>query len=328
MEELFEKLGIEHSFPLPRMCYAEAMGRYGNDRPDIRFGMELVDLTELFKTSEFKVFANAAKGGGVVKAINAKGAGRWSRGDIDKLADVAAEVGAKGLAWIAINDDGEAKSPILKFMAEDELAALNTLLEIEPGDLILFAAENFELASAILSHMRLHMAEALNVERSGHALLWVCDFPMFAYDEKEKRYSANHHPFTLIKEEDVDRIESEPLKCGSYSYDIVMDGFEIGGGTLRIHDPELQMKVLKVLGFDEESANEQFGFLLNALSFGAPPHGGIALGLDRLIMLLGGHESIRDVIAFPKTSSGADPMTDAPASVSARQLKEVHLKTL
>ena len=335
MEGVFQEVlgaaGVEHEFPLQRMPWKEAMERFGCDRPDVRFGMELVDLTDLIKDCNFKVFTGAAANGGVVKCINAKSAGNWSRGEIEKLADIAAANGAKGMAWIAYTDadtDLVGKSPIIKFLGEETHNAIKEAAGVEPGDLLLFAADTFDTASAVLSALRLHMADALGIERNGHALLWVVDFPMFRYDADEKKYAAEHHPFTMIPEEDWDKIEFHPLACSSYSYDIVMDGFEMGGGSIRIHNAELQKRVLRRLGVEDDQMEEKFGHLIHALELGAPPHGGIALGLDRLVMLLAGKQSIRDVIAFPKTSSASDPMTGAPNEVTGRQLKEVNLRLL
>ena len=330
-KEVLSAAGVEHEFPLQRMPWKEAMERFGCDRPDVRFGMELVDLTDLIKDCNFKVFTGAAANGGVVKCINAKSAGNWSRGEIEKLADIAAANGAKGMAWIAYTDaDTElvGKSPIIKFLGEETHNAIKEAAGVEPGDLLLFAADTFDTASAVLSALRLHMADALGIERNGHALLWVVDFPMFRYDAVEKKYAAEHHPFTMIPEEDWEKIESDPLACSSYSYDIVMDGFEMGGGSIRIHNAELQKRVLRRLGVEDDQMEEKFGHLIHALELGAPPHGGIALGLDRLVMLLAGKQSIRDVIAFPKTSSASDPMTGAPNEVTGRQLKEVNLRLL
>ena len=328
MKETLEAVGVDHEFPLERMQYREAMDRFGCDRPDTRFGMELVDITDIVKDSGFKVFSSVAQSGGIVKAINAKGAGDWSRGDIEKLASIAEANGAKGMAWIAFTSDGKEKSPIIKFFSDEEFAALKEAMDVEPGDLVLFAADTYEVANAVLAALRLHMADALEIPREGHQLLWVVNFPMFRYDEDEGKYAAEHHPFTHVLEEDLDKIESDPLACGSYSYDLVMDGYEVGGGTIRIHDAEEQKRILKVCGLTDEEIEEKFGHLIHALELGAPPHGGIALGLDRLIMLLGEKGSIRDVIAFPKTSSASDPMTGAPNQVTARQLKEVGLRIL
>ena len=330
-KEVFEACGIKHEFPLLRMPWKEAMDRFGCDRPDVRFGMELVDLTEIVKGCNFKVFTGAVDAGGVVKCINAKGAGGWSRGDIEKLADVAAENGAKGMAWIAYTEaDSElkGKSPITKFLGDEVHTKIKEAANVEPGDLLLFAADTFDTASAVLAALRLHMAEKLNIDKGGHALLWVVDFPMFRYDADEKKYAAEHHPFTMVPESDWDKIETDPLACSSFSYDIVMDGFELGGGSIRIHNAELQKRVLVRLGVSEEDMQKKFGHLLQALELGCPPHGGIALGLDRLIMLLANKQSIRDVIAFPKTSSASCPMTGAPNNVSGKQLKEVNLRLL
>ncbi|MBP5314192.1 MAG: aspartate--tRNA ligase, partial [Eggerthellaceae bacterium] len=328
MQEVLNTVGVKQEFPLQRMQWKEAMERFGCDRPDIRFGMELVDITELVKNTGFKVFASVAQGGGVVKAINAKGAGDWSRGEVEKLADIAAANGAKGMAWIAFKSDGQIVSPIVKFFTDEEFEALKRAMDVAPGDLLLFAADKPATVAAVLSALRLHMAEALNIPRPGHALLWVVNFPMFKYDEEEKKYAAEHHPFTHVLDEDLDKIEDAPLECGSYSYDLVMDGFEVGGGTIRIHNAEEQRRVLRRCGLTDEEIDIKFGHLIHALELGCPPHGGIALGLDRLVMLLAGKQSIRDVIAFPKTSSASDPMTGAPSVLTPKQLKEVYLETL
>lgn len=327
LADAFAKVGVEMPTPLRRISYWDAMDTYGSDKPDTRFGMELVDLTDVFAGSAFKVFASAANTQGhVVKAINAKGAGDWPRAQIDKLGDLALEWGAKGMAWIQFRSEGKVNSPITKFFSDDEIEAIKAALDVEPGDLVMFGADSAAVVNEVLGNMRLHMAHAMNlVEPGTHDLCWVVNFPMFRYDEDEKRYAAEHHPFTRVRDEDLDKIESDPLACGSYSYDIVMDGFEMGGGTIRIHTPELQRRILRQIGMTDEQIDEQFGFLITALGFGAPPHGGIALGLDRLVMLIGGYASIRDVIAFPKTSSGADPMTGAPGEVSRRQLKEANI---
>lgn len=327
LRDAFAKMGVELPCPLRRMQYWDAMDTYGTDKPDTRYGMELHDVTDIFTNSSFKLFAGAANTEGqYVKALNAKGAGTWPRAKIDKLAGVAAEFGAKGLAWIAFREDGSINSPIVKFFTDEEMAALRAEMDAQPGDLVMFAVADRLGADEILGGMRCHMADALDVPREGHDFLWVVNFPLFHWDEDRKAYAAEHQPFTLPDTDDLEVIKANPLAAGSCTYDFVMDGYEAGGGGMRIHNAQMQLAMLEMLGFTEEGAREQFGFLMDALEFGAPPMGGFALGLDRVCMLLAGCDSIREVMAFPKTSSGSDLMSDAPSAVSARQLKEVGLR--
>ena len=326
-----EILGRDIPTPFLRMPYREAMERFGSDKPDTRFGMELCDLGGALKDCTFKVFSGALEAGGRVMAINAKGLyGELSRKQIDKLTDFVKTYRAKGLAFTRLGEDGTASSSFEKFLTEEEVAAVRQAADLQPGDVLLVVADQSEeTVQTALGALRCELAEKHGlIDPERFDFLWVTDFPLFEYSEEEDRYVAKHHPFTAPALEDVDKIESDPLACGSYSYDLVMDGFEVGGGTIRIHNADEQRAVLRTCGLTDEEIEEKFGHLIHALELGAPPHGGIALGLDRLVMLLGGKASIRDVIAFPKTSSASDPMTGAPSAVTGRQLKEVNLRTL
>jgi aspartyl-tRNA synthetase len=319
--------GIDLQPPFARMTYDEAVRRFGTDRPDTRFGLELVDLTDLLKGSGFKVFQTAIEKGGVVKAINAKGCGGFSRKDLDDLTEYAGRFGARGMAWIKIKDD-EWQSPITKFFNDTEIAAMAQALDAQPGDLILFGADTTKTVHQVLSELRLELARRLDLvnDKGLFNFLWVTDFPLLEYDEEEKRYTAVHHPFTAPCEEDLHLLTNDPGTVKSRAYDLVLNGSEIGGGSIRIHNPAMQKTVFEALGIGENEAQEKFGFLLRALEHGAPPHGGIAFGVDRLMMLLTGSPSIRDVIAFPKTQKATCPLTDAPAPVSRKQLTELHLR--
>jgi len=329
LSDAFSKIGVDMPVPLRRIEYWDAMDTYGTDKPDTRYGMHLHDVTKIFANSRFKLFAGSSKKKGqCVKSLNAKGAGTWPRAKIDRLADVAATFGAKGLAYIAFREDGSITSPIVKFFSDEEMVNLRKEMDVEPGDLVMFAVADRLHADQILGGMRNHMANALGIKREGHDFLWVMNFPLFHWDEDRKAYAAEHQPFTQPEESQIDLLDTDPLAIGSHTYDFVMDGFEAGGGGMRIHNAKLQEKILEKLGFTPERAQAQFGFLMDALTYGAPPMGGFALGLDRVCMLLTHSDSIREVMAFPKTSSGSDLMSDAPSEVTMQQLKEVSLRLL
>lgn len=323
-----EVKGIDIQAPFPRISYNEAMGSYGSDKPDTRFELKLNDLSEVFQDSSFKVFAGAVAKGGQVKALNVKGGSiQYSRKDIDGLTEFAARYGAKGLAWLKAEDDG-LKGPIVKFFSEEELTALNAVLGVEKDDLILFVADKKKIVADALGALRLKIGKDMGlIDESKFNFLWVTDWPLLEYDEDSRRFSAAHHPFTMPVREDIPLLETEPEKVHAQAYDIVLNGYELGGGSLRIYERDVQNKMFKALGFTVEEANSQFGFLLDAFDYGTPPHGGIALGLDRFVMLLAGRTNLRDTIAFPKTASASDLLTDAPSEVSTAQLIELHLST-
>jgi len=320
-------LDIDLNTPFARITYEEAMTRFGLDRPDMRFGLELCDISDIVKDAGFKVFASVVKNGGLVKAINAKGCAGFTRKQIDDLTDFAAVYKAKGLAWIKIKEDSSWQSPIAKFFTDEEKQALKERLDMEPGDIIFFVADQAKITNEALGQLRNELARRLElIDEQSYEFIWVTHFPLLDYDETEKRYQALHHPFTAPLEEDIEKLETDPLAVKSRAYDLVLNGIEIGGGSIRIHDSNLQEKVLNSLGIDENQAKEKFGFLLEALESGAPPHGGIAFGLDRLIMLICGEDSIRNVIAFPKTQKATCPLTEAPSKTSTAQLQELGIK--
>jgi len=330
-EQMMQKVmkdvkGIDIPAQFPRMSYEEAMSRFGSDKPDTRFGMELVNLSETVKDSGFKVFASAVANGGQVKAINVKGAAaNYSRKDIDALTEFVSVYGAKGLAWLKAEEDG-LKGPISKFFGEEEQAALKDKLEVSAGDLLLFVADKKSVVADALGALRLKLGKELGlIDQSKFNFLWITDWPLLEFDEEADRYFAAHHPFTMPTREDLALLESDPASVKAQAYDLVLNGYELGGGSLRIFERDVQEKMFSVLGFTKEQAVEQFGFLLEAFEYGTPPHGGIALGLDRMVMLLAGRSNLRDTIAFPKTASASDLLTDAPGEVSGAQLDELHL---
>jgi len=327
MAKLFrETIGVEVQLPFQRLTHAEAMSRYGSDKPDLRFGMELVDVSDIVETSGVKVFASVVSSGGQVKVLNAKGCGTWPRKEIDDLGPYAARYGAKGLAWIQVKEDGF-KGPIVKFMTEEEIEALRERTGAEVGDLLLFSADKKKVVADVLGALRLKIGRQLGlIDDSVYKFAWVLDFPLLSYDEDEKRYVAEHHPFTRPLAEDLELFETDPGAVRAQAYDLVLNGYEVGGGSMRIFEHDLQQRMFKLLGISEETAQEQFGYLLDAFQYGTPPHGGFAFGFDRLVMLLTQRTNLRETIAFPKTASATDLLMNAPAPVDKGQLDDLHIK--
>ena len=322
-----EVMDIEVTLPIQRMTWQEAMDRYGSDKPDTRFGMELVNVTENVKDSEFVVFKSAVENGGTVRGINAKGQGAMPRKKIDKLVDFAKSYGAKGLAYAAIQEDGTVKSSFAKFMTEEEMQDLIQAMSGEPGDLLLFAADTNKVVWDVLGNLRLEIARQMEIlDKDEYKFLWVTEFPLLEWSDEQNRFLAMHHPFTMPMEEDWQYIDSDPGRVRAKAYDIVLNGNEIGGGSIRIHQNDIQEKMFEVLGFTKEQAHSQFGFLLDAFKYGVPPHAGLAYGLDRLVMLMAKEESIRDVMAFPKIKDASCLMTEAPGQVDEKQLHELGLE--
>ena len=328
LHKLFkELLNVEIPQPIPRMTWQEAMDRYGSDKPDIRFGMELKDVSEVVKDCEFVVFKGALENGGTVRGINAEGQGGMPRKKIDALVSFAKDYGAKGLAYVAIQEDGTLKSSFAKFMTEEQMAALVAAMDGKPGDLLLFAADKKQVVWAVLGALRLELARQLDLlKKDDFKFLWVTEFPLLEYSEEQGRFVAMHHPFTMPMDEDWHLIDSDPGAVRAKAYDIVLNGTELGGGSVRIHQSDIQSKMFEVLGFTPEKAQEQFGFLLEAFKYGVPPHAGLAYGLDRVAMLMGGCDSIREVIAFPKVKDASCLMTEAPTPVDPKQLEELGIE--
>ena len=328
LQRLFkEVLGVEISLPIQRMTWQEAMDRFGSDKPDLRFGMELKNITEVVKNTEFAVFKNAITAGGTVRGINAKGQGHMPRKKIDALVEFAKGYGAKGLAYIALEEDGNVKSSFAKFMSEEELKNIVVAMEGEPGDLLLFAADKNTIVWSVLGALRCEIAAQLGLfKKDDFKFLWVTEFPLLEWSDEENRFKAMHHPFTMPMEEDWQYIDSDPGRVRAKAYDIVLNGTELGGGSVRIHQAEIQEKMFEVLGLSKEVAEERFGYLLEAFKYGVPPHAGLAYGLDRVVMLMVGADSIRDVMAFPKVKDASDLMTQAPDFVDPQQLEELNIQ--
>lgn len=333
MEELTAKLlketvGVELELPFQRITYSDAMNKYGSDKPDLRFGLEIKDITDIVSSSDVKVFASVAAGGGVVKALNAKGCASWSRKELDDLQPFAARYGGKGLAWITVKD-GEWRGPIVKFLKPEEIAALTERLEVEDGDLLTFSADKQKVVADVLGNLRSKLGKDLGlIDESKFKFAWVVDFPLLGWDEDAKRYVAEHHPFTRPNEDDLHFFDTDPGQIRAQAYDLVLNGYEVGGGSMRIYKREVQEQMFKALGFSMEEAQEKFGFLLDAFEYGTPPHGGIAFGFDRLVMLLTGRTNLRETIAFPKTASATDLLCDAPSEVELSQLEQLHIRTV
>jgi aspartyl-tRNA synthetase len=327
MASIFEQVLDQHiSTPFPRLSYDDAMGKYGSDKPDLRFDIPLFDISEVAQTCDFKVFAGALKSGGQVKGINASGCGNYSRKEIDDLTKYVSIYGAKGLAWMVVTEEG-IKSPIAKFFSEEQISKIKSLMKAKPGDLLLFVADKPSVVADSLGHLRLEIARREElIDQNVFNFAWVVDFPLLEYDEGEKRWVAIHHPFTAPKDEDIDLLSTEPSRVRAKAYDLVLNGIELGGGSIRIHRRETQEQLFKLLGLSQEEAYDKFGYLLEAFEYGTPPHGGIAFGIDRLMMLMTKRDTIRDVIAFPKTQSATDLMIQAPGPVALKQLKELHIK--
>ena len=328
LQKLFKEIcDYDLPLPLPRMTWQEAMDRFGSDKPDLRFGMELQNVSEVVKGCEFAVFKNALESGGSVRGINAEGQGHMPRKKIDALVEYAKGFGAKGLAYVAINEDGSLKSSFAKFMTEEEMGALVAAMGGKPGDLLLFAADRNKVVYDVLGNLRLELARQLDLlKKDDFKFLWVTEFPLLEYSEEEGRFMAMHHPFTMPMDEDLQYIDSDPGRVRAKAYDIVLNGVEMGGGSVRIHQGDVQSKMFEVLGFTPERANDQFGFLLEAFKYGVPPHAGLAYGFDRMVMLMVGADSIRDVIAFPKVKDASCLMTEAPTPVDPVQLKELGIE--
>ncbi|HEY2492767.1 MAG TPA: aspartate--tRNA ligase [Paenibacillus sp.] len=327
MVRLFkETIGVELSLPFQRISHADAMNKYGSDKPDLRFGMELIEMNDLVGNSGVKVFASVIEKGGEVKCLNAKGCGTWSRKEIDELGPYAARYGAKGLAWIQVKE-GEFKGPIVKFFTEQEIEAIKERTGAEEGDLLLFSADTKKVVADVLGALRLKIGRQLGlINDKEFKFVWVLDFPLLSYDEDQKRYIAEHHPFTRPKDEDVALFDTDPLQMRAEAYDIVLNGYEVGGGSMRIYQRDIQEKMFDALGLSPEDAYDKFGYLLDAFEYGTPPHGGIAFGFDRLVMLLTGRTNLRETIAFPKTASATDLLMNAPSEVENVQLEQLHIK--